>query len=114
MFRLLRQGLVWAAIYAIALQTILPGFSAAASLDSSAQSVICHTVTDDSAPVTAPGAGVCDHCFLCNAMAADAVAAPPLANRQIAFAAEISLPLSDSPPVRRNAGLTFARGPPGS
>lgn len=114
MFRLLWQGLVWAAIYAIALQTVLPGFSAAAALDSGAQSVICHTATDDGGPVQAPGAGACDHCLLCNAMAADAVAAPPLANRQIAFAVEISFPLSDSPPVRRNAGLTFARGPPGS
>jgi hypothetical protein len=112
----------WAAIYLIALQTILLGLTPVVgfrSIFADPLLVICRS--NDHAPTSSSGASGnedhhpgngCDHCTLCNTSAPPLVPFIALSNLFLVCLALILRPFLLSPTVSCAVGFKLARGPP--
>ncbi len=118
----LKKTVIWAAIYAVALQTMLLGLAGglqaaqAASFDPLA--VICHSVapSDDAdasgSQPAAPVAHICDQCILCCAASATVPDRPALAPPHGLHGERVAAPLPRSLATPRVTSVHLARGPP--
>jgi hypothetical protein len=121
----IRRAVSWAAIYAIALQTVLAGMMPLANgsvISGDTFSIICRSDNQSLSSIDRtpggdrdlPGGHACDHCILCNASAL--LLPPDILPDAVAprFIAQDFRPAVWAPATGVTTGANRARGPPQS